>query len=201
MQLAGFTMPDRSIVWFVKVGLCVGIVVILVGLATRAGIAFTMRSFGVKLPPTAIVAACIFAMIVALNVALSFLVKRASTSSSKDNLSTSLKTLILAEEFGAIIIARGNAYTDRYRKYEVLLDELKIGELAAAGTFRHEVTAGHHTLSLKIDWGGSRPLEIDVNPGESLSFQAGNKSDINALPAFWYALFTPRTYLFLDRIR
>jgi hypothetical protein len=59
-----------------------------------------------------------------------------------------------------IEITREKGWADRARAYSVWVDGGKIGEIRAGETRSFSVRPGPHTVRLRIDWCGSRTLEI-----------------------------------------
>lgn len=75
-------------------------------------------------------------------------------------------------------IARDSGYSDRQRAYRVILDGAKIGEVRDGRTERFAIAPGQDTLSVKIDWCGSKTVDFTVAGDEEIRFAA--KSNLRA---------------------
>jgi len=62
-----------------------------------------------------------------------------------------------------IRVTRVSAYTDRFRKYEIYIDDLLRGHIKNKETKEFPVENGTHIIYAKIDWCRSSELEIDVD--------------------------------------
>lgn len=62
-------------------------------------------------------------------------------------------------------------YRDRLRRYRVLVDGLTIGRLRRGESVEVPVSAGRHTVRVKIDWTGSPTEVVDVAEGTTESFE------------------------------
>jgi hypothetical protein len=48
----------------------------------------------------------------------------------------------------------------------VLLDNARVGKIARAETWSYELPLGRHTVQLKMDWGYSEPLPLEIEAGD-----------------------------------
>ena len=97
-------------------------------------------------------------------------------------------------------ISRGSGYSDYLRAYTVLLDGSKIGELANGETRDFSVAPGPHTISLKIDWCGSKGLNFTAIEGQPLSFSAkSNATGARIFMNLWYVVVARNDYLLIER--
>jgi hypothetical protein len=100
----------------------------------------------------------------------------------------------------SLTIVRDSGYADRLRNYQVMLDGNKVGQLGNSETKQFSVSPGHHRLSLKIDWCGSKPVEFDVEEKDDLVFQARSAlRGHRVFRALWYAIFAPSSYILVEQ--
>jgi hypothetical protein len=57
-------------------------------------------------------------------------------------------------------------YTDRVRKYKVLVDGDEIGRVGAGEATSAEVSPGTHEVVLTLDWGRSPPVTVELREGQ-----------------------------------
>ena len=62
-----------------------------------------------------------------------------------------------------LTVSRDSGYADRIRKYRVLVDGTEVGRLGDGESLTVEVQPGPHTVQAKIDWCGSRVLDLAVS--------------------------------------
>jgi hypothetical protein len=97
-----------------------------------------------------------------------------------------------------IWVSRDSGYADRLRDYRVLLDGAEIGRIGNGGERSFEVAAGRHQLMMKVDWGRSNILSLEVGPDQSMKFRCGSSlRGWRIILTFYYASFGFRNYLWL----
>ena len=62
-------------------------------------------------------------------------------------------------------------WRDRLRRYQVIVDGEQVASIKHGERLDLPVAPGRHTVSLKISWAGSPPLEVDVAPGEVVTLE------------------------------
>lgn len=73
-----------------------------------------------------------------------------------------------------IELKRPSGYrVDRRRAYRVLIDGRKVGKIASGESKAFDVQPGRHELQLKIDWGSSEKLQVDVGDDGQAAFVCG----------------------------
>jgi hypothetical protein len=95
-----------------------------------------------------------------------------------------------------IVLSRKAAlWTDRFRDYEILVDGEPAGRIGNGGEARISVAPGSHTVRLKIDWGWSPAITVDVEAGTERVLACGP----NAHPvlALFYVTVLAKRYLWL----
>src|SRR6516164_1119200 len=65
-------------------------------------------------------------------------------------------------------LVRDSGYVDYLRVYAVLLDGTTILELRNAQTQDVPVSTAEHSLSVRIDWCGSKPIRFAATDGETV---------------------------------
>jgi hypothetical protein len=72
----------------------------------------------------------------------------------------------------AITLSRvGGGWRDRLRRYRVMIDGEQVASIKPGERVELPVTPGPHTISLKISWAGSPPLEVDLAPDEMATLE------------------------------
>lgn len=64
---------------------------------------------------------------------------------------------------GSIVVTRLQGPRDKLRRYAILVDGRRVGELAEGETRTIDVSPGPHDVRVEIDWAGSHTLAIDVS--------------------------------------
>ena len=101
----------------------------------------------------------------------------------------------------SIQISRDSGYADRLRKYAIVLDGQKVGELSDGETSRIPVSPGPHELAVRIDWCGSKPLRFTVGENETATFRVeSNLRGGRILAGIWYVAFARDSYLKLVQL-
>jgi len=72
----------------------------------------------------------------------------------------------------SLTIVRDSAWQDRFRVYQIILDDEKIGEVKNGETKQFSLAPGSHRLSLKIDRLAPIIQEFMVTETDHLTFQA-----------------------------
>ena len=101
-----------------------------------------------------------------------------------------------------IVVARDTTVPDALRAYSVLVDGREVGALKAGESLSVDVQPGRHTLALKIDWCGSKSLEVMLGADETAHFSArSNLQGAKMFLAIYYLIFARDEYLTLTRTR
>lgn len=87
-----------------------------------------------------------------------------------------------------ITITRNTGYLHKLRKYEVVVDDVVMCNLASGETSSFEVPNGKHKIYLKIDWYKSNILEFDKTEKE-LEFECFTKLRGWISPLTWKSLY------------
>jgi len=79
-------------------------------------------------------------------------------------------------EHAIIHLWRKPPYTDLLRAYKIIIDGKRVGTIRPGKRHLFEIEPGHHDIFLRVDWGSSRHLSIDLAPGEEVKLicQGGN---------------------------
>jgi hypothetical protein len=98
----------------------------------------------------------------------------------------------VADALAQVVIRReGGYWRDRLRRYKVRLDGRWVGKLADNEDVNVPVQPGSHDVLIKLDWGTSPMLTVQVEAGEVARLLCGPGS----LPG----LVVPHRYLILRR--
>ncbi|QDP39768.1 hypothetical protein [Radiobacillus deserti] len=100
---------------------------------------------------------------------------------------------------GMIEITREKGWTDKLRKYKVMLNEQEIGTIGPNGVFNYSLHPGLYTLYLKIDWCRSRKIHFEILDNEIVRFSCGGLRDTNFLSMLWYITFKRNRYLWIEQ--
>jgi hypothetical protein len=68
-----------------------------------------------------------------------------------------------------IRVQRSSAYAARFRRLRVLTDGVRAARIKAGETVEIPVERGMHKVRVKVDWYGSREVEVAVPPDASLA--------------------------------
>lgn len=74
---------------------------------------------------------------------------------------------------GDVRIKRWSAYGDKLRRYTILLDDQPRVRIKDGEELVLEVSAGMHTLQVKLDWVTSERLVVEVPPDGEISLTCG----------------------------
>jgi hypothetical protein len=88
-------------------------------------------------------------------------------------------------------------HADRLRAYKVMLDGGEAGELRHGESLDLEVGPGRHEVFVKIDWGRSPTVVLDLGADEESTLAC--RPNGNPLTVLWYAMFGRKRYLRLGR--
>jgi hypothetical protein len=71
-----------------------------------------------------------------------------------------------SSDLGKLLIRRQPGSSSTLRAFRVLVDGNKVGRVRQGGELAVDVEPGTHVVQIKIDWAGSKPLEVTAGPGE-----------------------------------
>lgn len=83
-------------------------------------------------------------------------------------------------------------WTDRLRRYEVVIDGVIVGRLANGESSVFEVPVGAHDVFLKIDWCRSEKVALDLVVGQKAILRCRGR---NPLAALYWITFGRRRYV------
>lgn len=99
-----------------------------------------------------------------------------------------------------MVIKRDSGWVDRFRSYQVILDDEVIGEINNGEEKSFDLPKGNHKLKLVIDWCNSNSLTVNNENGNAMSFECG--SSLRGFKAFlvlFYVFSRPDEYLWLKQ--
>ncbi|WP_223789434.1 hypothetical protein [Marinicella meishanensis] len=97
-----------------------------------------------------------------------------------------------------MILRRASGWTDRFRSYQVLLNDKAIGKINNGEEKSFEIQEGNHKLKIVIDWCSSQSLDFHNDNSTPLNFECG--SSLRGLKIFsglHYVLNRTDEYLWL----
>lgn len=98
-------------------------------------------------------------------------------------------------------VQRDKGWTDKLRNYQVLLDGVKIGELAEGAELLHQIEVGRHVIEATIDQCGSQPFTFEADSeGVTVTVRSALRGWRVFLSLF-YIVFNRRGYLIVESTR
>jgi hypothetical protein len=97
-----------------------------------------------------------------------------------------------------LILRRGHGYRDMFRAYRIFVDGRKVGTIRDNSQVRIPVSAGKHTVQLKIDWCVSQELVVSVAPRLSTVLQCGPNDKENLWKTISFNSIESSYYIRLD---
>jgi hypothetical protein len=71
---------------------------------------------------------------------------------------------------GALIVRRDKGWSDKFRKWKVVLDGNEVGRLREGEEIRVDVPDGAHEIQMKIDWTTSAKIPFECGSDEEVRF-------------------------------
>ena len=68
-------------------------------------------------------------------------------------------------------LIRPDSWRGRLSAYKVIIDGKKQGTIKNDETRKFEISPGRHRVQVRINWTGSRPLDISVRPDSTVSLE------------------------------
>ena len=97
-----------------------------------------------------------------------------------------------------LTVHRDKGWTDKMRKYRILLDGAEIGRIGEGEVLRQQITAGPHVIEARIDWCGSQPLRFEARPEENTILIRSALRGWRVVFGLFYIIFNRRRYLILQ---
>jgi hypothetical protein len=89
-----------------------------------------------------------------------------------------------------IVVSRpADGYVDRLRSYGIVVDGNTLASLRRGDDVTLTVTAGHHKVRAKIDWGRSQDVDLDLDERE--------RAVLLCQPGFTFSLLRPTALLYV----
>ena len=99
-----------------------------------------------------------------------------------------------------LTVRRDKGWTDKFRKYRILVDGEEIGRLGEGEHLCHPIAAGVHVVEAKIDWCGSRPLRLEIGTEDQLVVVRGALRGWRLLFAGFRVFLNQHEYLTLELV-
>jgi hypothetical protein len=90
-------------------------------------------------------------------------------------------------------------YVDSWRSYEIILDGENVGIILSNKTISVLVEPGHHSLKMKLDWGGSEEINFSIGSGEEITFECESIPIQKMLLIPYYLIFRPNNWILLKQ--
>ncbi|MFE3798653.1 hypothetical protein [Nocardia tengchongensis] len=88
---------------------------------------------------------------------------------------------------------RPGGYVDLLCKYHVFIDGSKVGHIGRGEMLTISVDHGSHQVQLKLDWGTSPTVTVDLATDETRQLYC--EPGANTLTALYYAMFRRQQYI------
>lgn len=86
------------------------------------------------------------------------------------------------------------------RFFEIILDGKNVGIIFATQSISVPVEPGHHSLKMKIDWGGSEEINFSIGSGEEITFECESAFSIGQVLLFpYYITFGTNKWILLKQ--
>jgi len=98
-----------------------------------------------------------------------------------------------------IIVRREKQFTDRFRKYRILLDGELVDFLRRGEEKEIPVSPGKHIIQLQLDWVRSNSIKFSISDNKMLKFACrSNCSGLKLFAALLYVTVWANDYLHLS---
>jgi hypothetical protein len=95
-------------------------------------------------------------------------------------------------------IIRHGGYTDRLRLYKIFVNDEHVGNIGHNSVLDLEVPSGAVKVQARIDWGRSRPLDLNTSPNQTIELEVSNHW--GPFLVLWGATFGAGSYLLLKQL-
>ena len=84
--------------------------------------------------------------------------------------------MIRSGDMGAkLILSRESQFANKFRSYQVLVDNEVIGEIKDGETKNFDLPLGEHIIELKIDWCLSKAYNLNIQQNDPFTFRCGSR--------------------------
>jgi hypothetical protein len=99
-----------------------------------------------------------------------------------------------------VLLKRHMQYVNILRRYIIVLDGKEIGEIHNGPVVELLMDPGSHSIRMRLDWCSSKPLEFDIESGQTLNLVTGcSINGIKSMLAFLYVTVYRNRYLYVRR--
>lgn len=95
----------------------------------------------------------------------------------------------------AITICRKPEGVNYFRRYQIEIDGARVGSLRPGEVGHFPVAPGQHTVTARIDWCRSHPLEVTKANNTNLRLECG--ASVQNWRCLFEMLFRPRQYVYI----
>lgn len=97
-----------------------------------------------------------------------------------------------------LVIHRSSEFANWLRAYHIFADGERIGRVRSGAEVRIPVSAGFHTVELKVDWCRSNPVRVEVGEGQDCVLHCGcNFTGLRLFRGVGRVFTDPQHYLWL----
>lgn len=97
-----------------------------------------------------------------------------------------------------LTVQRDKGWTDKVRKYRILVDGVEIGRLGEGATLIHQVGEGPHVIQATVDWCGSQPLNFEAKSKDLVVTVKSTLRGWRVFLGLFYIIFNRHRYLILE---
>ena len=100
----------------------------------------------------------------------------------------------------AIIVRRTSQFANKLRSIQIYIDGEQVGAVKDGQAATFPVPSGQHEVYAKIDWQTSRPLDLTVKPGETITLECGSPLQGWKIALAKWKTATPHEWVYLRRL-
>ena len=83
--------------------------------------------------------------------------------------------------FCLVELGDSNPWRDRARSYDIVIDGQQVAKIKRGQRVELPIASGRHQVLMRINWGPSESIQLDVMPGESIElFCTTGRSQLGA---------------------
>jgi len=99
-----------------------------------------------------------------------------------------------------IVVKRTSQFMNKFRSIQIYIDGRQVGIVKDGQSVSFRVASGRHEVYAKIDWQTSRPLDLAVEPGRSITLECGSPLQGWKIALAKWKAATPHEWIYLRRL-
>ncbi|MES9968416.1 MAG: TIR domain-containing protein [Candidatus Thiodiazotropha sp.] len=107
-----------------------------------------------------------------------------------------------------ISLKRNKTNSYQIRQFAITIDDTVVGKIKSGETKQFKIPSGVHAIGVKVDLYKSQPLQIELEPDQTLDLECGDRSPENIKEAFTLkgiekslnSLINPKQYLYVQPV-